>query len=241
MVQNQYIYMIAKTRYADFIKYLREERGLSQAEVANKTLMSRASYGSVEKGTKELTLAEAEAITQLFGITIDELLRTEVPNIKKYQAMLLAFVRIAKAGNHSIKKTKLAYLLYITDFSWFYLHDTSMSHVVYRKVDFGPVADTYFRLLEELEQGGLINIEQIYRDEYHMYEITETRAAQKKTQDELRPEELTHLEKIWQGWATASTAEIVQFICSQAPYQESTVGEIISYELIKREDAHTIY
>jgi transcriptional regulator with XRE-family HTH domain len=229
------------TSYADFIKYLREERGLSQAFVAERTHMSRTSYIAVEQGSKALSLAEAVALTQLFGITIDELLCTQAPDYLKYKQMILAFVRAAATEHTSIKKTKLAKLLYLADFSWYYVHNTSMSGLTYRRIDFGPVADAYFRLLEELEQSGTISIKQIYRDDYHMYEIEETRASQKTALGRLTKIELTHMSKIWQQWAKASTAEIVKFTEDQAPYQQSKPGEIIPYQLICTEESFRVY
>ena len=116
---------MSTTTYAAFIKYSREERKLSQADVATAAGMSRASYVAVEKGTKELTLAEADAITKLFGITIDELLRTAAPNLVKYTQLMLAFLRAAKTDRIALKKTKLAQLLYLADFSWYFHHTKS--------------------------------------------------------------------------------------------------------------------
>ena len=230
-----------KTTYGSFLKYLREERALPQAEVAGRARMSRASYVAVEKGTKELTLAEAVALTELFGISIDELLQSQAPNLLKYRQVILAFLRAAKTDRLVIKKTKLSRLLYLADFSWYYLHSTTLCNIAYRHTEFGAVSDTYFRLLEEMEQGGVISVKQIYRDDYHMYEIEETRASQKTKLLTLTKKETTHLEKIWTQWKEASTAEIVKFTNEQKPYLESVPGEIIDYALIKGEEAHTVY
>lgn len=229
------------TTYAAFITYLREERKLTQAEVATATGMSRASYVGVEKGTKELTLAEADAITKLFGITIDELLQTEAPNLAKYRNMMMAYLRAAKTDRVALKKTKLAQLLYLTDFSWYFHHQKSMSGVSYRHTDFGPLADVYFRLLEEMEAGGVLNIKQIYRDDYHMYEIEETRTSAKKILVELTKKELAQISIIWTAWRDSSTAEIVTFTSEQAPYRDSVVGEVIPYTSILSEDTYTLY
>ncbi len=230
-----------KTTYAHFLKYLREERTMSQAEVALVAGMSRASYVAVEKGTKELTLAEANAITKLFGITLDELVRTVAPDLQKYTHMMLHFIRAAKVTKTAIKKTKLASLLYLADFAWYYKHQESLSGLSYRKIAFGPVADVYFRLLEEMEVGGTINIKQIYRDDYHMYEIEETRTSAKKPLSTLSKKEQAHLEKIWGQWEKSSTAEITKFTTEQIPYQKSQDGEVIDYVLIKEEDSYNIY
>lgn len=230
-----------KTTYADFIKYLREERKLSQVQVAEKVAMSRASYVALEKGTKELSLAEAVALTKLFGITIDELMLTVAPNHEKYRELILTFLRAAQTNKTSLKKTKLANLLYLTDFAWYYTTGKSLSGLAYRHIAFGPVADSYFRLLEEMEQGGILNIKQIYRDDYHMYEIEETRASAKKPLPLISKKEFVHIHKIWTQWEKASTAEITKFVCEQTPYRESVLGEVIDYALIKQEDSYNVY
>jgi len=234
-------HMCMTTLYASFIKHLRENRGLSQAEVAEHINMSRPSYVALEKGTKELTLAEAEALVQLFGITIDELLRTRIPNETKYKQMLLAYLREAKESGKILKKTKLAKLLYLADFSWYYTHLESMSGMTYRKIDFGPVPDSYFGLIEEMEVKGELNIKQIRRDDYHMYEIEETRASEKQPLDLLSKEELKHIKAVWKKWEDAKTNEIVSFTHGQEPYKYAFKGEIIPYELITQEEPDRVY
>lgn len=230
-----------KTSYAPFLKSLREARTLSQAEVARASNMSRASYVAVEKGTKELSLGEADSLTKLFGITLTDLVTVTAPNLKIYQEMMLYFIRQAKVSKTTIKKTKLASLLYLADFSWYFTNDASLSGLAYRKINFGPVADEYFRLLEEMEQGGIINVKQIYRDDYHMYELEETRASSKKPLSLLSKKAQTHLNKIWTQWEKASTAEITHFVSQQTPSKESLASEIIKYELIKAEDSYNLY
>jgi len=229
------------TIYSSFLKDLREQRGLSQAEVATMIKMSRPSYVAVEKGTKELSLSEAVAIVHFFGITLDELLRVQTSNLSKYKQMLLAFLREAKNDEQVLKKTKLAKLLYLADFSWYYLHHESMSGMMYRKVDFGPVSDAYFRLLDEMEQQGELNIIQVIRDDYHMYEIEETRASQKIKLDLLTKDELKHIGKIWKKWADANTAEIVAFTHKQLPYVFAKDNEVVSYEVFTQENQSEIY
>lgn len=229
------------TRYASFLKRLREETGLSQAEVATRAKMSRPSYVAVEKGTKELTLAEAGALADLFGITVDELSRAQTPNILKYKQMLLAFLREAKASGKVLKKTKLAKLLYLADFSWYFEHGESMSGISYRKIAFGPVSDAYFRLVEEMEEKGELNIKQVLREDYHMYEIEETRASASQKLDLLSKAELKHIHKIWQKWENAKTNEIVAFTHNQLPYFLSREGEMIPYELIMQVNPKEVY
>ncbi len=229
------------TTYASFIKHLRESRDLTQAEVASLIHMSRPSYVSLEKGTKELSLAEAEALSRLFGITIDQLLTSQAPNYAKYKQMLLAFLREALKSDKIIKKTKMAKLLYLADFAWYYTHLESMSGMSYRKIEFGPVPDAYFSIIEEMEHTGELSITQVVKEDYHMYELAQTRVGAAKTLDLLRPEESALISAVWKKWKNANTPEIVGFTHNQLPYLLCRANEIIPYELITQVEPSEVY
>lgn len=228
------------TPYAPLLVSLRQERGWSQASTASALGMSRASYIALEKGTKELSLREAVTVTEVFSITLDSLLSAQVPEETKYEDMVRAFLRAAAATQQVIKKTKLAHLLYLADFSWYYRHHTSMSHMNYRKHAYGIAPDALFRLLDTLEGNGTIVITQILRDDYHMYELSETRAAAATPLLHLSPAEQEHITAIWAAWAAATTAEITAFTTNQSPYRLTAVGDIVSYDHILADDAHTV-
>jgi len=62
-----------KTRYYKLCKALRKYNGFNQSEMARLTGMSRASYISLEKGTKKFYLDEAESFSKATGVTLEEL------------------------------------------------------------------------------------------------------------------------------------------------------------------------
>jgi len=55
------------------IKTLREEKGLTQQQVAELIHMHRSNYSKVEKGERDLSLDSVNKISQYFGMTIDQL------------------------------------------------------------------------------------------------------------------------------------------------------------------------
>src|SRR3989338_2203606 len=144
------------TKYASIIKNLRIKGGLSQLSMAEKLGLSRQSYMAVERGARELTLDEAEKLCSVFGISIEVLESGETQNDEKYRQMILAFLR----QGTKIPKTKLAKLLYFADFSWFYYHLHSMSGMQYRKMQYGPVSDAYFRIIDDMFDRGEVTITQ---------------------------------------------------------------------------------
>ncbi len=230
-----------KTTYGAFIKNLREQRSLTQAEVAELLQVGRSSYVALEKGTKELSFAEAARVVDVFSISFDELLRRQIPNLLKYRHMLLCFVREAMRRERVLKKTKLAALLYLADFAWFYHHRESMSGMRYRKLTYGPVADSYLSLIEDMELSGDLNITQVLREDYHMYEITETRASAREKLSTLSRDEVKLLKTIWKKWEDAETKEIIRFVALQVPYVEAVDGAFLSYEAIVRELETQVY
>src|ERR1035437_9203539 len=126
------------TKYAKFIKEARLKKGLSQSNLALKLGISRPSYIAIEQGKRELTMGEFEKLSSVLNVSFEEVEGGESPNYEKYKQMILAFLRLGGR----MPKTKLAKLLYFADFSWFYYHLQSMSGMQYRKIQYGPVADT---------------------------------------------------------------------------------------------------
>jgi len=55
------------------IKALRDEKGLTQQQIAELIHMHRSNYSKVEKGERDLSLESVNKIAQYFGMTIDQL------------------------------------------------------------------------------------------------------------------------------------------------------------------------
>jgi len=222
------------TKYAPFIKTLRLKRGLSQATVAGKLGLSRQSYMAVERGTREMTLQEAEKLCDFYAIPIEELSNAVVPQYEKYKQMILAFLRAGK----KIPKTKLAKLLYFADFAWYYKKLESMSGMRYRKIQYGPVPDSYFRIIDEMSDSGEIDITQT---EDGAMLISQTRSGARVDLSEISKEEDKLIKNVEEKWRGKKTAEIVDFTHKQFPYLYAQDNEIVSYALITQEDPHEVY
>jgi transcriptional regulator with XRE-family HTH domain len=225
-------------KYAQVIKTLRTERGISQLELAKKLGISRPSYIAIEQGKRELTWEEAKKIAGFFGITLKELEGGMVPDGEKYKQMILACLRYAAPADGKIPKTKLAKLVYLADFAWFYDHLRSMSGMSYRKIQYGPVPDTYFRVIDELFDEGKIKID--HTADGAML-ISEARNPRRDGFSALHADEGALIKKICAKWKDKRTQEIVAFTHKQLPYLISNDNEIIPYEVITQEDPHDVY
>ena len=221
------------------LKELREKKNLSQQEVADKLGMSRQSYISVEQGKKELSLSEAQAISNIYGIDLKDMEMGIIPDLDKYKEMIISFLRSFNAvGDGKIPKTKLAKLLYLADFSWFYETMKSMSGMQYRRIKFGPVPDLYFRALDELEEEGRIERDNKKSD---VILFSENEGSKKISLEKLEKKEIELITKIAKKWEDKKTREIVSFTHNQLPYKVCSPDEIIPYELIIQEDPKYVY
>lgn len=221
-------------KYSQFIKTIRTERGFSQSFMAEKLGISRPSYVGIEQGKRELTIGEFEKLSGVLGVSFEEIESGEAPNYEKYKQMILAFLR----QGEKIPKTKLAKLLYFADFSWFYYHLQSMSGMQYRKIQYGPVTDAYFRIIDEMSDGGEI---QITQTEDGAMLISQTRSGAKVDLSAISKEEEKLIKNIEEKWKGKKTAEIVDFTHKQFPYLYAQDNEIVSYGLFTQENPDEIY
>lgn len=228
------------TPYASLLREVREEKGFTQAFMAEKLGISRASFIAVESGLRELTLAEAQTLTTTLGLDLSVLVSADgtKPNYEKYKEIILEFLRIgADSRDGKVPKTKLAKLIYLADFAWYYKCLESMSGMQYRRIQFGPVPDAYFRALDELFLEGKINIE----PSGDAFLVSPAGSTPTSESGRLSRDEKALISDIATKWRTKRTQEIVDFTHGQLPYAICKPDEIIPYELITQEDPDRVY
>ena len=225
--------------YYKFIKELRVKKGLSQAEIAEKLSISRSSYISFEQGKIELSLSQAVKLTDVFGISLEEMKSGLKPNYAKYKQMILAYLRTDIGVGGKVTKTKLAKLLYLADFAWFYKYLESMSGMSYRKIQYGPVPDSYFRAIDELFEEGAIDIDNTTKDGAFL--ISQTRSGAREELTELNEIEKKLVNDISIKWKGKRTQDIIKFTHDQLPYLICENNEIIPYGLITQENPDHVY
>ena len=214
---------------------LREQSGLTQEEVASKLGISRQRWILVEKGERDLSTEELEILAALFGIDVADFFE-EIPNVKKFKQMYFACLKFAANEHGNVPKTKLAKLLYLADFTNFFKSLEPMSGVKYRRLDYGPVADIFFSITDDLLESGKINIDILDRGA----QMISSRTKEEDT-SELSESELSQIKEICELWKDKPTQEIVNFTHEQKPWKMCRDGEYIPYSLIIQEDPEHVY
>jgi uncharacterized phage-associated protein len=158
-----------------------------------------------------------------------------VSDMDKYKHMILAYLRAHISEDGKVTKTKLAKLLYLADFAWYYDHMKSMSGMHYRRLQYGPVPDMFFRALDELEDAGKIVVERKETEEREMFLISESESNKNDPLEKVSPDEVSLIARIAKKWKDKKTQDIVTFTHNQLPYRICRDNEIIPYELITQE------
>ena len=213
------------------IEKIRYSKGLTQEQVAGVIDMSRATYINVKNGKRDLTTGEIEKLSAFYNVPIAELF-DQPRNNEKFKQMYFYILRRFREG---ITKTKLAKLLYLADFSNYYDNLAPMSGVRYVRREYGPVADIFFELTDDLYEKGKINIEPL--DYSLMIKITTT----EKEDGLLTDDEKGRLDKICDFWKDKRTNEVVNFTHEQKPWKSCRDGEYIPYSLIIQEEPDHVY
>lgn len=226
------------------IEQARLARGYSQEQVAHAIGVSRPTYIKIESGKNELTVRQAKALSSMLRIDMDDILGMAdgtsvfadvLKSTEKYKQIILNALKYGADEDGKITKTKLAKLVYLADFIWYYLNSTPMSGMTYRKLPRGPVADVYFRALDEMEEDGAITREP--KGNSIMFSLIEREAPTSR----LSSDEINLIKKIGKAWSCKSTSDIVNFTHEQLPWQICRDGEVIPYGLITQEEPERVY
>ncbi len=227
------------TKYFEKLKSLREEGRFTQEQISKLLNVSRQTYSAIETGKQSLTIDQAKKIASFYNVSIDTL---EPMDINKYKEMILLYLRNTFTKDEKLPKTKLAKLLYLADFSWYYDNFKSMSGMQYRKIQFGPVPDMFFRALSELEEEGKINItKKENEDGTDSILINEFKSNTNQKLTSLSKKEIERIENIAKKWKGKKTNEIVSWTHNQLPYFLCRDNELIPYSLITQEDPDKVY
>lgn len=216
---------------------IRKNKKWSQSEMAKVLEVSRPTYVALEKGKGSLTIDKIDKLAQKLGCESSDILSENLEKEDKYKELLLEMLKDGTDDDGKITKTKLAKLIYLADFAWYFENLESMTGAKYRKMKQGPVPNLYFRAIDDLFNEGLINIE-INKDAQL---ISLSSSAKKINNNKISKEEKDLIKKIAKKWKNKRSSEIVAFTHNQLPFQICDEGEIIPYELITQQEADYVY
>jgi len=158
-------------------------------------------------------------------------MKIENKNYKCFRDLVYQCIKFGSGSDGKIPKTKLAKLVYLSDFLHYYRFLDPISGLEYRRLPQGPVAIQFFDILKEDKN---ILVENKGRAQL----ISLKKALNKST---LTKKAKGIVEIVCQKWKNFKTQEIVNFTHNQIPWKVSDEGEKIPYTLINLEEPNNVY
>lgn len=153
---------------------------------------------------------------------------------KKLYELIKACIKFGSDFDGRITKTKLAKLVYLADFVFYYKNLKPITGVSYIKMPQGPVAAKYFETLTDLISDNEIRIKP-----YRRAQMISLRNDYNNTI--LSKKELDLIKNVCDKWKNKNTTEIVKFTHEQLPWKISFENDNIPYSLIIQQDANKLY
>src|SRR3990167_7792360 len=237
-----------------FLLELRKNHGVSQAFVAEKIGVSRASYIEIEKGVKELTLSQANKIAEIFNISLEELIsgkmmpdikvsiqdksekkekqeiRIDVPqkNLKKFKEVLLYI--LGKVGSKpNVGMTVLYKLLYFIDFDYYEKFEDQLVGATYIKNHFGPTPVEFKKIVESMESKGEL---ETVKSKYFLHEQTKYLPRRESDISVLNAKEIKHIDEVLSRLSDKSATELSDYSHRDIPWLGTENGKTIPYEAV---------
>jgi len=237
-----------------FLLELRKSNGISQAFVAEKIGVSRASYIEIEKGAKELTLSQANKIAEIFNVSLDELIsgktmpaikvsiqdkpekkekqeiRIDVPqkNLKKFKEVVLYILE--KVGSKSnVGMTVLYKLLYFIDFDYYEKFEEQLVGATYIKNHFGPTPVEFKKIVELMESKGEL---ETVKSRYFRHEQTKYLPRRESDISVLSAREIKHIDEVLARLSDKNAKELSDYSHKDIPWLGTKDGEVIKYEAV---------
>ncbi len=240
-----------------FLLELRKNQGVSQAFVAKKISVSRASYIEIEKGVKELTISQATNIAEIFNISLNELIsgkinssievflqekvskkedkekqeiRIDVPqkNLKKFKEVLL-YILEKVGGKPNVGMTVLYKLLYFIDFDYYEKFEEQLIGATYIKNHFGPTPVEFKKVVESMEKKAEL---ETVKSKYFQHEQTKYLPCRESDISVLNAKEIKHIDEVLFRLSDKSATELSDYSHKDVPWITAKDGQFLSYESV---------
>ena len=113
-----------------------------------------------------------------------------------------------------------------------------MSGVLYKCKEYGPLADPFLEITDEMFDNGEIQIDSLSRGAQMI------KLSTKLFDDSfnlLSPDEIQEMDEICELWKDVNTQTIVNYTHHQKPWMACRENEVIPYTLILQEDPDNVY
>lgn len=244
-----------KRKLGKYIARMRRKAGFSQDYVAEKIGISRPTYVQIEKDTRELTISEAEMLSEILDIDLIDFLhakeislpdvvlereqkmvknepdiRISVPqkNLKKFKEVLL-YILEKVGAKPNIGETALYKLLYFIDFDYYEKFEEQLVGATYIKNRYGPTPVEFAKVVEDMKKKK--EVEQV-TSKFFQYEQKKYLPLREADLSSLSAREVAHIDDVLARLSDKSAKELSDYSHEDIPWKVHNQGDKISYESV---------
>lgn len=239
-----------------FIRKLREDRNLTQEEIADSLGLSRQTYGLIEHGERDMTISEAKILANVFGMSLEsflderdvktiieieddgmvkkkeqEGLRISIPqrNFQKFKEVLI-YILSKVGGKPNVGETVLYKLLYFIDFDYYEKYEEQLIGATYIKNHHGPTPVEFKSIIEEaIEKGEIVRVKSKYfgRDQRKYLPVRDPDLTKLKDARELK-----HIDEVLARLSDFNAKELSAISHEDVPWMIAEDLKAIDYEAV---------
>lgn len=244
--------MIKSEELGKKIRQLREDRKLSQAELAKVIGTSREIVSNIETGARMPKLGEISELSSFFHCSIDDLisdegnveiivkkskeakpeketLRINVPqkNLDKFKEVFL-YILNEVGAKPNIGESVLQKMLYFIDFDYYEEHEEQLIGATYIKNKYGPTPIEFIKVIDEMIDAE--DLEKV--KSRHHYEQTKYLPLRKADLSNLSANELSTINKVLERLSDMNAKQIAEYSHNDIPWLATDDKEKINYEAV---------
>ncbi|MDA3840765.1 MAG: DUF4065 domain-containing protein [Patescibacteria group bacterium] len=244
------------------VQKLRKKNGFSQSFVAEKIGVSRPTYEKIENGETELRISEAEKLSRLFGMSLQDLLanreesvkvkiieskkkksnkdieiRVEEKDLKKFKQVLL-YILEKVGAKPNVGETVVYKLLYFIDFDYYEKFEENLMGATYIKNHYGPTPVEFKKIVDKMQKDGELEMIKSKHFQYEQKKYLPLKSANLKN---LSAQETSHIDDVLSRLAGKSAKELSAYSHTDTPWMIHEDGEKIRYESVfYRDNDHSV-
>ena len=242
----------SKKELGSVIKKYREEFNYSQEKLAKKMNLPRSAISLIESGKRNVSSSELVLLSDLFDLSIDELLYKEKcekeislkkkivePKFDKEKFKQILLYLIEKCGSKvNIGKAVIYKLLYFIDFDYYELNEEYLTGELYRKIDHGPTPCHFEEIEKELLKDKMI-IKTVA--EYHEYNQIKYIPKIKPNMSIINAMGKEVIDTVVERLSAMNAKQIEDYSHKDVPYEITDDKNIINYEAVfYRKNMHSV-
>lgn len=246
---------------SEFIKKLRTKNKLTQDFVAKHINVSRPTYLEIEKGVRDLTITEAQKLSNLYGLSLDSFLkqqeiiinfiekkeikeveseiRIDVPQNKvdKFKEVLL-YILSQVGAKPNIGMTVLYKLLYFIDFNYYEKYEEQLIGATYIKNHFGPTPIYFSKIIEDMKKKN--EVEEV-NSKFFLHDQKKYLPKRQANLSKLSANELQMIDQVLLQLSNKTAKELSEYSHTDTPWMVKKQGEVLDYESVfYRDDIHSV-